>query len=297
MRFVLCQPANIRFQWEVEVCVTNLLKLGYNEITVLFARDDSSVEKYMTEKYKDVAGVEVHFIDVNHNVTNAYHPAIKPYLWWKALDQGLLHWSGQYLYMDSDVILRERLDESKLQGWTGEWLGSDCSHYLDYDYVMRCKHGEYILNRMAEICNVSPFWIKHLKGFPGAQWLVVNPDERYWHKVYENSLKIYEFLKVVDSDIQKWTAEMWAQVYTMADFGITPTVSDELDFAWATDPIERYYETKLLHNAGVTFDQKNLFFKGSYTHKSPFNDQLPYDETRCSSKYVDAIRNVKMEEN
>lgn len=56
MRFVLCQPANIRFQWEVEVCVTNLLKLGYNEITVLFARDDSSVEKYMTEKYKDVAG-------------------------------------------------------------------------------------------------------------------------------------------------------------------------------------------------------------------------------------------------
>ncbi|KAF3376795.1 hypothetical protein BXA50_13810 [Enterococcus faecium] len=36
MKYILCQPAINRFKWELEVCLTNLKKLGIKDIVLLF---------------------------------------------------------------------------------------------------------------------------------------------------------------------------------------------------------------------------------------------------------------------
>ena len=87
---------------------------------------------------------------------------------------------------------------------------------------------------------------------------------------------------------------MWAQLYNVYYFGKTTEVDSQLDFSWATDDVERYYETKIFHNAGVTENHKDLFYKGKYANKSPFDDDLSFvNENKASIKYVEAIREVE----
>lgn len=87
---------------------------------------------------------------------------------------------------------------------------------------------------------------------------------------------------------------MWAQLWNVYYFGKDVEVSKEMDFCWPTDNVERYYETKIYHNAGVIDDYQNLFFKGKYVHKTPFNDSFQHvDKKKASIKYVEAIREVQ----
>lgn len=87
---------------------------------------------------------------------------------------------------------------------------------------------------------------------------------------------------------------MWSQLWNMMYFNIGPVISDELDFCWPTDPVKRWSETKIMHNAGVTGDMHDLFFKGKYTDQVPFGDDLSFvDKLKCSYKYAQAIKAVK----
>ena len=86
---------------------------------------------------------------------------------------------------------------------------------------------------------------------------------------------------------------MWSQIWNMPLFGYKPVVSKEFEFAWATDPIENWEKCKIYHNAGVTEDREDLFFKGKYVHETPFNDDLSFvNKDFCSYKYVEAIKKV-----
>src|SRR5699024_4742792 len=108
---------------------------------------------------------------------------------------------------------------------------------------------------------------------------------------------IYNYFKNLDSNIQKWTAEMWAQRWNMIYFNVGHRVVDEMEFCWATDPINRWDETKIMHNAGVTEKDKDLFFKGKYVKQSPFDDDLSFvNKERVSIKYVEAIEKVNSHE-
>ena len=81
-------------------------------------------------------------------------------------------------------------------------------------------------------------------------------------------------------------------------FNIGPMISHELAFCWPTDPVAHWDEVKIMHNAGVTPDDAKLFFKGQYTKRSPFADDLSYvDQSRCSARYVDAVKAVDTDDN
>ena len=294
MKFIYCQPANKRFQWELEVSIHSLSKLGYTDFVVLFGEDDPSVVQYIKDRFPNI---ETHSYPVNWAIMNEYQPAIKPYLWWKYLEENPKAVNETYFYLDSDVILRERLDEDKLQATSTKWFGSECGHYLNYDYLIRCTGGEAVVKIMADICGLSINQIKQLNSSSiGAQCVISQPSSDFWKKVYEDSMRIHKALKPMHTDVQKWTAEMWSFLFNLTYFGIEPVVSPELDFAWATDPISRWSETKVYHNAGVTWHDNDLFFKGKYTGgKEPFNDDLSFvNPERCSIKYVEAIKGVKM---
>jgi len=289
MKYILCQPATNRFKWELDVCLTNLKSHGIKNIVLLFQKWDDAIPVYFKDKY----GAEVHvYEDLRDD--KSYIPSIKPYLWWQYLKEDPSRQNGKYFYMDSDVIFRKKLDFRRLPVKDDVWYCSDCNGYLNVDYIRQCKNGEQVLKDMASIVGVTVESLETINNNSGgAQWLIKNPTIAYWKKVYEDSNKLFNYFKDLDSNIQKWTAEMWAQLWNMMYFNIGPKVVSEMDFCWATDPLHRWGETKIMHNAGVTEKDKDLFFKGKYEDETPFDDDLSFvNKNKVSSKYVEAIKRV-----
>lgn len=287
MKFILCQPAIKRFQWELDICIHNLKKHGVNDIVLLFSRFDDSIPEYFKQKY----GCEVHVYD-DTRTDKSYIPSIKPYLWYRYLSEHPEASKETYFYMDSDVIFRELPDFSSIEFNSSLWVGSNCNGYLNADYIK--SKGEVILNHMTEIIGLKSHDIEEInENSIGAQWIITNPTADYWLKVYNDSNKLYHYFESLDSDIQKWTAEMWAQLWNVLYFNKKVAVSKELDFCWATDESEKWFETNIYHNAGVTEEMTDLFFKGKYDKKSPFNDDLKHiNKNKCSSFYVKELMEV-----
>lgn len=284
----MCQPAIQRFEWELEVSLTRLKQLGLiNNVILLFSAHDQKVPKYLQDKY----GVEIHKYSDNRR-DRTYIPAIKPYLWAQFLKEDKSRENESYFYMDSDVLLREM---PIVEPNPNIWYGSDCGHYLGVDYIYSTNLGKGIFEQMCKYVGVDPDFIREQNPVAGAQWVISNPTYEYWNKVYEDSVTLYRYLDSrTYSNIQKWTAEMWAQLYNVYYFGKTTETSTELDFSWATDNVERYYETKIFHNAGVTEKHTDLFFKGTYVRTSPLKEDFSFvNPNKASIKYVEAMKEVK----
>lgn len=257
--------------------------LGINDIVLLFTRYEKDIPKYLGDKYD----VEVHVYDDRDN--RMYIPSTKPYLFSKYLQEDRSRENESYFYLDGDVVFR---DIPKVEPNSNIWYGSECGHYLGVDYID--STGKGIFEEMCKIIGVDSEMIRDLNPTAGAQWVISNPSYEYWQKVYLDSDYLYRYLNnLTNSKIQKWTAEMWAQLYNVYFFGKSTQVHKELDFSWSTDPVGRYYETKMLHNAGVIDDKQGLFFKGKYNKISPFDADLSFvDPSRASIKYVEAIKEV-----
>jgi hypothetical protein len=279
----MCQPAIYRFEWELEVSLTRMKKLGINNIVLLFSRYTKDIPSYLGDKY----GVEVHVYDDLDDWS--YIPAVKPYLWSKYLQEDTARENDSYFYLDGDVIFREIPEVNPNKDI---WYGSDCASYLSIEYIE--SQGKGIFEEICNIVGVNPNKIREGNPTSGAQWVISKPTYEYWNKVYKDSNHIYKYLKGrTDSNIQKWTAEMWAQLYNVYLFGKTTQTHSELEFTWPTESVDRYYETKMLHNAGVVNEKEGLFFKAKYNQDSPFKANLNFvDPNRASIKYVEAIKEV-----
>lgn len=289
MKLLLAQPSIPRFQWELEVLLTNLRRFGNFEIVLLFSRPhdvDDTVPYYLANKYGAQCFV---FKDGRFNKT--YNPSIRPYLLWQYFRTHPEAEAEQYFYIDSDIIFREWPDFATFTDNRFMVYGADCSSYLDYDYIMKCTNGQEIAERMARICGITVDQMKDVPGI-GAQLILNKPDAEFWREAYENTESIYQMLAPIDSNIQKWTAEMWGQLWTWVRWSKTLIVSDELSFSRPTDDIQVWYDHKIMHNAGALADS-GLFFKGRYVHETPFGQDFgSVPRNKVSYKYVQAIEKV-----
>ena len=290
MKYIMAQPAVLRFEWEIQICIHNLLKNGIDkeDIIILFSKHDDSVVENITK-----TGVNVHVYE-DERFDFEYIPSLKPYLMYRYLEEDNLRENETYFYMDSDVIFREIPDYSKIETNYSHWCGSDCNGYLNYDYIIQCEKGKEILEGMANIIGISVDDIYNMKNSSiGAQYVITEPMAGYFKKVYEDSIKLWKYIKDVDTNFQKWAVEMNATIWNMPLFNITPHVSKELSFCWATDPIEKWDEHKIFHNAGVD-GQEYLFFKGKYTNTTPFNKNHDYiNKDYASYKYLENIKETE----
>ena len=287
MKLILAQPSILRFQWELEVLLTNIRSFTDMEVVLLFKKDDDTVPRYLQNKYP---GVQC-FVYKDNRYDKSYIPSIRPYLWWQYLEKDAAREHEDYFYIDSDVIFRDFPNaEGLLAG--ADVVGSNCDGYIGFNYLKKVKRGDEIIGRMARICGITP---ERMVGVPGigAHILLHNPRAETWHKAYERSNELWHYFDGLNSDIQKWTAEMWAQLWTWVEDGLTIKMPPELDFCWATDPIEKWDKVNIYHNSGVTTPEKQLFFKGKYTDHTPFGENFDWvDSKRCSTKYVEALKNV-----
>ena len=87
---------------------------------------------------------------------------------------------------------------------------------------------------------------------------------------------------------------MVATLWNMPYFEKIPRVSKDMEFTWATDDIKKWDERKIFHNAGVTQDRTELFFKGTYTNSTPYEvDINNYSKDFASYNYVKLIHEAK----
>ncbi|SFP81038.1 hypothetical protein SAMN05421839_1774 [Halolactibacillus halophilus] len=239
---------------------------------------------YLQETY----GVETHvYSDDRHD--KSYIPSVKPYLWMRYLQEDPSRENETYFYLDSDVLLREI---PKVKPTKNKWIASACESYLSVDYID--SKDTSLLEDMCNAIDVNPEVIHKNNPIGGAQWAIKHPTLEYWEKVYHDSITLYKLLDKSNTDIQKWTAEMWAQLWNVYHFGKDVKVTEEMNFSWPTDPVEKYAETKIFHNAGVVDDHQNLFFKGKYVNQTPFKDSFEHvNQDKASYEYVKAIREVR----
>jgi hypothetical protein len=118
----------------------------------------------------------------------------------------------------------------------------------------------------------------------GAQYILKGIDGNYWRNVEKTTNKLYDMLKTYeavfplenpDNHIQSWTADMWGVLWEYWKLGKKTAVHSELDFSWATDPIENYYRKNIFHLAGVTNETaSDKFYKGKFTSKNVFTEYL-----------------------
>lgn len=284
----------MRFQWELDVLFTNLFKLDPDaQVVCLYASTGPhAMQHYDHTVQKWGQKVEVHMYADNRD-DKSYSATFRPYLWYCYLSEDPSREHEDYFQVESDIIFRKLPDYSKLRLGKNRWYASDCEGYIGYDYLKTRERGEYIIDNFASIIGVERSYIEKTPGV-GAHWLMSKPTAEYWWDVYQNCNKLFHFIGPVESNIQKWTVEMWSQLYTAGKYGISWATHSELDFSMATDDVALWYMRNIYHNNGVIgHNAEFLFNKSAWVSEAPFGSNFDYvRKDKCSIKYVEALQEV-----
>lgn len=291
MKFIVCCPANLRFQWEIDTLLTNIRGLGDDTPIVLsLLEENPSVVEHLEGRYSNV---EIHTY-ADWRAKKNYIPTIKPYLFWKYLEEDAAREHDDYFYIDSDIIFREMVDFSKMPLEPKVVWGSDCEGYLGYEYLETRDNGQSVLQTIAYAVGLSIDDLKNIPG-AGAQLLISKPTASLMEEIYRDSQNLWDAVEVLPTNLQKWSMEMNATMYALYKHGYDIKISPELKFCWPTDSIEMWQHSKILHNSGVIGENgAGLFFKGKYVETSPFDEDLSWvRRDRCSWHYKEAIEAAK----
>lgn len=301
MLYISVQPDIPYFHWQVEVMLQNFKdkQVDLSQCRVIFLYNSISWSQEVRELEAKFNEVKFFFYQDDRD-DKSYIPSIKPYGMYKYCLENPIN--DQVFYHDCDIVFHTKINESLFKD-KKIWYMSDTISYIGYEYCS--SKGLDQLEKMTSIVNIPIDIVKaNQQSSGGAQYIMFQPSSHYWHKVYRDSNSLYKFLnsqpqvvKEGEYPIQKWCAEMWATLWNIWYFNCETQVHSELDFCFATNPIKDLESKKILHNAGVTAEEKHrLFFKGAFINNNPTNLtelELNYvDPNSCSWYYKEAVRRV-----
>jgi hypothetical protein len=314
---ISAQPAEQMFKWQLEVQCTNLREVAANvEHHVLLWYKRPSIDllqwKDLEKKYPEVNFF--YYQDENVDI-NTYPPLIRPFILKKHFEKYKEEFKNKiFFYIDSDVIFREFPNFEELLSENICWQ-SNTSSYLDYNYLLNKEiQGNIPNNEAIELmCSIGGISKEILQSYTGktggAQYILRGIDHTFWGDVYSISLEIRKkfthttvlpnnidsvntkYFKDENSGFQSWCADMWAVNFALWKRGIKTDVHKELDFTWAVDKAEKWFENKIYHDAGAT--QKGIFNKGAWKNDSPIGKNVGTLQSFASKYYVEAINKVK----
>ena len=288
--FLQVVPKDDYFVWQLDVQIHNFRKHNISdkmEIIVWYPKGFNGFSKWIALQFK-YPEAKFFFYEDDGVDLGLYIPQLRPH----SLKKHFLKYQDRlvdkvFFYHDSDIIFNYLPDFEELMKGPICWQ-SDCSSYLDYDY-MRAKERQgnmpdfegIIL--MAEIGRISPKTIEdYNKRTGGAQNILKGIDYRYWEDVERICLEIRRkfFYNIHDSinrkyftsenaGWQSWTCDMWAVNFALWSRGILTDTTELLTFSWGTDSVETYLKKPIFHLAGVTRNMDGLFYKGNWIDKSP----------------------------
>lgn len=314
MIYLSCQPIDKYFLWQVEVQIVNFRKFGVSKFMHILVwypeRRSGELDAWraLQDKYPETR----FFFYPDSGVNLAlYVSQLRPHTIKKHFEKFPVLKKDVIFYHDSDIIFNYLPDFEQLIYDDINWQ-SDCSSYLDYSYLDRKEKEGNIpdniaIEAMAEIGNVSLETIKNYTGKTGgAQCILKGIDADFWQDVERQCIDIrnkfwYNIKGSINSTyfpnenkgFQSWCADMWALNMALWSRGKETNITPLLDFSWGTNDYETFLKKPIYHNAGVTQDRKDLFYKGEWIDKSPIGQEINVKEGTASEQYVKAIREVK----
>lgn len=299
MRYICAQPASKYYTWQVEVLINNFKKHGVNpnQIDILCAVTNNHIsedwkklqQQYNTVRfffYNDTRLDKNYIPSIYFNLMSHHmkaHPELKE-------ERLFLH--------DSDIVFTRPPEVSWAED--GEvWYMSDTNSYINYSYIQ--QKGNDIYEGMCNIIGIDKEIPKSMNdNSGGAQYIIIGEGFEFWDKVEKDSIELYKYFckkeptyvkkHASDYPIQKWTAGMWSLLWNAWLRNHETKVDKRLDFGWAThgaESIEKYW---ILHNAGITSEHKNMFFKGLYTNKLPYKEDLEIRQDSASYYYWQQVQ-------
>ena len=306
LRYVCVQPRLLYYAWQVEVMINNFIKHGINpnNIDILVAWNPNDLTTSVQANvdawnklaahynqvrfffYQDTRKQPIHYISsVRPNILKQHfkaHPQLE---------------SEAIFYHDCDIVFTQTPNWNRFLN-DGIWYLSNTNSYINYDYII--SKGQDVYDKMCEITEMHPI-IPCLmnSNSGGAQYIMKNIDWTFWESVEHDSEKLFKEITELNNqkkaanptyhELQIWCADMWAVLWNGWLEGNETKVVPEMDFSWATDPIKRWEETTIFHNAGVTGTGKH-FYKGIYQQQLPYNIEDTFDEQFCSKLYFNEIK-------
>lgn len=293
MKYLFAQNQSVRCIWELQGAVAVLKEQGVNtsNIVLLFIGQSNS---NILSKFK---GCDIHFYADNRQ-DKLYLPTIRAFLWYSYLKEDKNRENQTYVFLDSDCLAYD-ISAFDVTADERNWYCSDATGYLNLSYLKSLKPDEEkdkTIQTMVKALEVPVEWLEKInKDSGGAQWVIVKPKAQYWYDVMVSGARLFRAMQPLKSNVQKWTAEMWAQLWTMYHYDITPHVATSMEFKWATDEIDPDCKLRIYHNAGVTAElsrTKGMFNKIEFSNKIPSVSDLSTDTGTYSDIYVKTIRKV-----
>lgn len=302
MKFLTAQPDSDYYVWQLKVQMNNFRKLGIEKDSlILMGYNKKKGINPNALKFKDsTTAIVLFFEDTRKNIK--YISSIRPHIIKKLYKTKYEVVDKQDIfYHDCDVLFREVPNFKELR-LSDKVMMSDTISYVGSRYIV--SKGSELLDEMCAVVGIDRRVVEARdRKSGGAQTFIPNIykiDYAFWNKIEKDSEKLYVLMNETahkynpQHPIQSWTADMWAVLWNLWVIGAVTEISPELNFTWPTNNITDWDRNKIMHNAGVTANNKNLFNKGEFIDKSPFEADLSYvDKTFVSYKYVEEILDAK----
>lgn len=308
LRYVSVQPRILYYAWQVEVMINNFIKHGINpnNIDILVAwnpNDDTSKIKNVEAWYKlalRYSAVRFFFYQDTRPTPIQYISSVRPNVLKQHFEAHPELKDEAIFYCDCDVVFTKTPDWSKFLN-DNVWYLSNTNSYINYDYIS--SKGTEFYDKMCEIVGIDPTIPKLMNSNSGgAQYILKNVDASFWEKVERDCERLYSEITLMINEklkedpkhhpLQIWCADMWAVLWNGWLLGNETKVVPEMDFCWATDGSDRWNETTIFHNAGVTCScQRGLFYKAKYISELPYKDESieSVSQNHCSYMYVKEV--------
>ena len=297
MKYICAQPATQYYAWQIDVMLYSFRTVGVNlENVHVVSAIHNEIDPHFDKLMRKYPGVVFSFYE-DTRYDKSYISSIRPHILKKHFKAFSNLSKEAIFYHDCDIVLTKPLDINKYIDDDICYL-SDTISYIGYEYIV--SKGEDILNRMLHIVGIDEDIVKRNQDSSGgAQYLLKSIDEYYWHDVEKDCTRLYKEISEMnlqkkrdDADfheIQIWCADMWAVLWNTWKRKKDTKVIKEMDFSWATSHIESWHKNSIYHNAGVTSDHSEMFFKGNYINKTPdLNIEISKD--KCSHNYYKLIQ-------
>ena len=299
MKYILAQPATVYFAWQIDVFLFSARSVGIKpeDIHVLCSTDQG-IEGHFDVMMRKYPGVSFNFY-ADTREDKRYLPSIKQNLLSQHLRVFTELQKEPILLIDSDVCFTRPLEIDHLLN-DDVWYVSDTISYLGYNYIQ--SKGRHVLDKMLSIADINESIVKSNEWCSGgAQYLFKNLTPDYLDEVVDLSLKMWLEMVEYNNELVKkdpeyhplqiWTAEMWALLWVAWKRNQMTIIDPSLDFCWATDHADQWKLKPIYHGAGVTTEEKGLFFKGLYVDKFPPLD-LDIDRTKACYHYYNILRSA-----
>jgi hypothetical protein len=305
VKFICVQPRLVYYAWQLEVMINNFLKHGINasDINILVA---CSLDPSDRTNHPDVIGLfdklVSKFSDVNFffykdtRIAPVYISSVRPNILKQHFAQFPELKNDAIFYHDCDIVFSKKPELDRFLN-DDVWYLSDTIGYIGANYII--SKGIDVYNNMCNIVGIDPNIPRDQEqNSGGAQYLMKNVTSDFWQKVEDDSEKLYTYFsedeprKVAMNPsyhpIQKWTSDMWAVLWNAWYFNNEVKVDKYFDFTWANEPISKWNDNFIFHNAGVV-GHGECFYKGEFINTLPYLVKDTFNPDLSSYNYYKEI--------